>query len=268
MTSGPQDPQQGRQEEQPPHGQQPPYGGPGGYQQSPYGQQSPHAQQPPYGQPGGYGSSPYGQQPPYGRPGDYGQSPYGQQPAYGQPPPGGYGQPPYGQPAWSPYPSAPGYGQPADSGPPVPRPRTVTAGLAAFVAYAVLTVLGTVIGFADLDSLVDQATADAGLGGDVSGLARTAATLGLVVSLLFAAFLLGMAYAAWRGANWARIVLWVFGGLGLLSGVLGLFTSSGVLVLLGVLQLLALAAGVVLLALRPSNEWYRAEGRRRRYGAG
>jgi hypothetical protein len=281
MTSGPQDPQQdpqhgGPAERQPPQGQQPPYGQASYGQQGGYGQQSPYGQSPhgqaAYGQQGGYG-----QQPPYGQP-PYGQPPYGQ-PPYGQPP---YGQPPYGQqsphgqpspygqqggyaqPAWSPYPSAPGYGQPAGSSTPTLRPRTVTAGIGAFLVYALLSLIGTVIGFATFDTLVDQAAEDAGFDGDLSGLEDAIATTALVFGVVIAALYLVLAWFAWQGANWARIVLWVFGGLALLFGVLGLASNSGVLALLGVLQLLAIAAGIVLLALKPSHAWYRAEAQRRR----
>jgi hypothetical protein len=128
----------------------------------------------------------------------------------------------------------------------------------------VLSLISTVIGFATFDTLVDQATQDSGFSGDLSGLEDTIATAALVLGLVVAGLYLVMAWFAWQGANWARIVLWVFGGIALLSGLLGLFGSSGVLALIGVLQLLALIAGVVLLALRPSNDWYRAEAQRRR----
>jgi hypothetical protein len=56
----------------------------------------------------------------------------------------------------------------------------------------------------------------------------------------------------------------VLGGLSVLSGVVGLGNGNGFLVLLGLLQLLLCIAGIVLLALKPSNEWYRAEAQRRR----
>ena len=72
---------------------------------------------------------------------------------------------------------------------------------------------------------------------------------------------------AWTGRNWARITIWVLAGLSLLFGVVGLAVGgdSGVPAggVLSVLQLLLQAAGVVLLALRPSSAWYRAEGQRR-----
>ncbi len=154
--------------------------------------------------------------------------------------------------------------QPAGSSAPTPRPRTVTAGIGAFLVYTVLSLISSVIGFVTFDTLVEQAAEDAGFEADLSGLEDAIAISSLVFGLVIAGLYLVMAWFAWKGANWARIVLWVFGGIALLLGLLGLASSSGVLALLGVLQLAALVAGVVLLALKPSNAWYRAESQRRR----
>jgi hypothetical protein len=245
MTSGPQDPQQDPQQ----GGQQPPPGPPHG-QQGGYGQQAPYGQQYPYGQSG------YGQQAPYGQPGGYGQ------------------QAPYGQQGWSPYPAAPGYGPvPQGSSTPTPRPTTVTAGLGCFLAYTVLSLIGSIISFANLDRILEQSARDAGVDPEVfSGLERTFATAGGVLGLAWAAGCLAMVWFAWRGHNWARIVLWVLGGLSLLSvvGVLfvGFASPIAILDVLSVLQWLLVAAGIVLLALKPSGAWYRAETERRRQWVG
>jgi hypothetical protein len=240
MTSGPQDPQ-------------------GGYGPSPYGQQGRPEDgqqgQPPYGQPGGYGQQggygPQGQ-PPYGQPGGYG--PQGQ-PPYGQ---GGYGlQGGYGQ---SPSPSAPGYGQPSAPSAPTPRPTTVTAGIGAFALYALLSLISSLVTFASLDTYVDDAARQAGLTADS---VRSVVIVGAVIGLIFLVAYLAVLWFAWQGRNWARIVLWVLGGLSLLFGLLGLGSNSGLLGFIAVLQLLLLLVGIVALALKPSSAWYRAEGQRR-----
>jgi hypothetical protein len=226
MTSGPQDPQQGG------YGQQPPYG------------------QPQQGQP-------YGQPPKYGQPPQYGQPQYGQ-PQYGQPQ---YGQNPQGAGAGG-YPAAP-QGQDWGAGPSAPteRPATVKAGIGAFLANTVLGLLSSIVTFADFNSLVDTAARDAGVSPDS---VRTGILVGAVIGLIFLAAYLLVLWFAWQGRNWARIVLWVLGGLSVLSGLFGLGNNSGLLALLGVLQLLLVIAGIVLLALKPSNAWYRAEGQPRR----
>lgn len=204
-----------------------------------------------------------------------GQPPHGQQPGYGQQPPGydqqggGYGQPPtgygqqpaYGQQGYSAYPSAPGYGQPSGPSAPTPRPTTVTGGIGAFAAYALLGLISSIVTFASLNSYIDVAARDAGVTADSI---RSIVIVGAVIGLLFLVAYLVVLWFAWQGRNWARVVLWVLGGLSLLFGLLGLGSDSGFLAVLAVLQLLLIIAGIVALALKPSSEWYRAERQRRR----
>jgi hypothetical protein len=230
MTSGPQDPQQGGYGQQPPPGQ-PQYGQPG---------------QPPYGQ------TPYGQPQPGQQ---YGQPQYGQ-PQYG----GGQGDP--GQPGYNPYPSAPQGQEWGGPSAPTERPATVRNGIYAFLATTVLGLLSSIVTFVDFNSLVDTAARDAGVDPDS---VRAGIMIGAVIGLVFLAVYLLVLWYAWQGRNWARIVLWVLGGLSVLSGLAGLAggTGNGLLSLIGVLQLLLVIAGIVLLALKPSNDWYRAESQRR-----
>jgi hypothetical protein len=255
MTSGPQDPQPGGPDQQPSYGQQPPpgqqpgYGQPAqdgqhGYGQPSYGQQPPYGQQPAYGQQPGYGQPPYGQQAPYG------------QPAYGQ-------QAPYGQQGWG-YPAAPGQQQQAL--PPTPRPTTVKAGLGAFLLNIVVGLISSVLTFSDLDGTIDDAANRAGVDADsFRDAAQVGAVIGAVVGVVFLIGYLVVLWFAWTGRNWARITLWVLAGLSLLFGVVGLALGNGTSgnVALSVIGLLLQAAGVVLLMLRPSHAWYRAEGQRR-----
>jgi hypothetical protein len=222
MTSGPQDPQQGG------YGQQPPYGQPQPGQQ--------------------YGQPQYGQ-PPYGQP-QYGQPPYGQ-PPYGQGP-GGPDQPGYGA-----YPTAPHgqtWGAPSA---PSERPTTVKAGIAAFLANIALGVIGLLLTFTGMDSYRAQLADGTGLTADqVSAIASATIGVSVVVMIAF----LVVIWFAWKGHNWARIVLWVLGGINVLFGLLG----AAALTFLSAIAMLLLVAGMVLLALKPSNEWYQAESRRRK----
>jgi heme A synthase len=91
-----------------------------------------------------------------------------------------------------------------------------------------------------------------------------------VVGFLFIAVYGLFVWFAWRGRNWARVVLWVFAGLGIVSGLAGLGLGSPLpfLTALGGFQLLLLIAAVVLLALKPSNEWYRFRKWQRATGQG
>ena len=218
----------------------------------------PSGQQPPYGQPPQYG------QPPYGQPPQYGQPPYGQPPQYGQPP---YGQPPYG---YAPAPSV----APGPPPEPMERPVTVRAGLGAFLASIVFSIVGFVVSLLNWDLLLDQALAAQGTqledlegsGLDVAELAELGVRIGIGIGIVFVALQLLFVWFAWRGRNWARIVLWVIGGLGLVTGLVGVLAQASPLPFLNALsvfQLLATAVGIVLLALKPSNDWYSHEKHRR-----
>ena len=205
------------------------------------------------------------QQPPYGQP------PYGQ-PQYGQPP---YGQPQYGQPpyGYAPPPSATG-GPPPE---PKERPLTVRAGLGAFVASIVLGLASLAFMAADWDTYVRQAMEQQaqveGVDPQALEFARSAAesvaVAVVVISVLFSALHLLFVWFAWRGRNWARIVLWVLAGLGILSSLSSLAMGAALpsMTVLAVFQLLALVVGAVLLALAPSNEWFAHEKWRRSVAA-
>jgi len=209
-------------------------------------------------QQGGSGQQPYGPpggQPQYGQP-QYGQPQYGQ-PQYGQPQ---YGQQPQGGQGFNPYPAAPQgqeWGGPPSA--PTERPTTVKAGIGCFLANTVLGLISLVLILTDLDGFrADLATASGTPLTDdaISGVVGVT----IAVSLLITAAFLVVLWFAWKGRNWARIVLWVLGGLSVLFGLLG----AGGMTFLSLLGLLLTIAGIVLLALKPSNEWFRAEGLRRK----
>jgi hypothetical protein len=203
-----------------------------------------------------------------GRGDDPGQPPQWQQP--GPPPYGPPGPPPYG---YGPMPS-PVHAQP----PPEPeeRPLPVRAGLGAFVASIVLNLAGSVFAFADWDRylaemlaqqppLEDPALQDAGI--DPQTFAEGLAVVVVALSLLFAALYALFVWFAWRGHNWARVVLFVLGGLGIAGGLVNLAGAGASpfpsLTALSLFSFAAVLAGVVLLSRTPSNEWYASEKRRR-----
>jgi hypothetical protein len=141
------------------------------------------------------------------------------------------------------------------------RPATVRAGIGAFVANLVLGLIANIVVFADIDSLIAQARAAAPANQQVSEeVIRTGLVVGAVIGLVVVALNILFLWFAWQGRNWARIVLWVLGGLGVAGGLVTLAggtSQSGFLTSLSVFQLLLTIAGIVLLALKPSNEWYR-----------
>jgi hypothetical protein len=199
--------------------------------------------------------------------------------------PGGpYGPPPQ---SWNaPPPPAPGHQYPGYApapsaqvgyGPGVPqameRPLTVRAGLGAFIGWIVLNVVAQVVTLLNWQTIIDWTFANAGLEQEADAelaqqTAEAGALIGTVVGFVFIAVYGLFVWFAWRGHNWARIVLWVLAGLGIVSGLVGVAVGSPLPFLdaLGVFQLLLLVAAVVLLALKPSSEWYRFRGWQRATG--
>lgn len=190
-------------------------------------------------------------------------------------PPGGWNAPPPPEPqypGYSPAPSAPrGYGGPQ----PVERPLTVRAGLGAFIGSMVLNVVAQVVTLLNYQTVLDWTLARTGIphGADpetTRQAAQLGARFGIAVGFVFVAVYGLFVWFAWRGRNWARIVLWVFAGLGIVSGMANLAVGSPVpfLTAVGGFEALLLIAAVILLALQPSNEWYRFRKWQRLTGQG
>jgi hypothetical protein len=254
---------------------QPPgqYGGQYGAQPGQYG--NPQGQYPPHQYGGQYGSGqPYGQPPQYGGQGQYGQNPqYGQQPAYG--PPGGYNNPPYSPYGNQPYGSAEGqggyayspYGTPApypagleDGGSADnPRPGVMVGALILLILSALpFLIVGALMAFAigtnvlPPEILNDPRFAEAGLTPDlVVSAVRLGGGVMTVVALLYLLF----AVLAFRGRNWARVMVTVMTigfALLLLSGlVTGASGDAGSLGFL--LAVVALCVGGTVLMYLPAS---------------
>lgn len=146
------------------------------------------------------------------------------------------------------------------------RPTTVTYAFAALVINIALGLLAAILVFANHDAYIEQALRDTGREPglasevDVTSLASNVAVIGL----LFVALWVMVLGFAWNGRNWARIVIWILGGLDLID-VFGAFDSPIVLVVvLDVVNAVLVLAAVILLALTPSNDWYRHIGHVRR----
>jgi hypothetical protein len=192
-----------------------------------------------------------------------GQPPYGEQPPQGYPP---YGQQP-GQ-GYMPAPAAPSdWGREAPR--PVERPVAVRAGLGAFIGSIVLSLVGSVVTLLNWDRFVvyieretQAAAGSTEVPLDAEQLAELGLRIGLAVSVVTLVVYLLFIWFAWKGHNWARIVLWVIGGIGVVFGLVGLASGTGsgpfpFVTALGWFQLIFLAAGIVLLARPPANDWYR-----------
>jgi hypothetical protein len=165
-----------------------------------------------------------------------------------------------------------GFGAPA----PVERPVTVRAGIGAFVGSIVLSLVAHVLTLLNWDEVMSGALADAESGfGDLPAqdaqfaaeFAETFGVVGFVMGLLGTAVFALFVWFAWKGHNWARIVLWILAGLGILFGLLSAGSSAALgistlpmLQALGWFEMIFDAVAIVLLALKPSHEWYRYRG--------
>ncbi len=149
------------------------------------------------------------------------------------------------------------------------RATTVIYSLAALVANMVLGLLSTILLFANKDAYLDEALRDAGLDPSspaASSVSDAAFTVGAILGLVFVGVWGLFLWFAWKGHNWARIVIWVFGGLSLISAFAAFDSPVGSIIAVTVVQLLLTLTAVVLLALKPSNEWYSYQGNARTYG--
>jgi len=151
------------------------------------------------------------------------------------------------------------------------RPTTVRAGHAALLVSALGWAVAVVlIGPGELiDRQIAKNPARVPAGSDPAAFTEAARTLALFFLALVLALYLLFCWWAWRGRGWARIVLWVVGGV-LLAATFPVIPAALAGTLrpppqwpLGVVALLALITGMVLLAMRPSHDWYRQATRTR-----
>jgi hypothetical protein len=152
---------------------------------------------------------------------------------------------------------------------------SVRAGLGAFLGSMALSAVAQVVTLLNYQTILDWTFAHAGIQQNADPeatreAAQLGARFGIVLGFFFIAVYGLFVWFAWRGRNWARIVLWVLAGLGIVSGLAGLAVGSPLpfLSALGGFQMLLLIAAVVLLALKPSTEWYRFRKWQRATGQG
>lgn len=168
----------------------------------------------------------------------------------------------YGYPAAPPPP--PGWQQPAPQrGAP---PSSVLNAFRLMLVTAALSVIGIVTTFATKDDLrhrLRQANVNADTA-RLDTLVNTAITISLVVAVVFLVLYVLLAFKVRAGRNWARIVTWVLAGLGALNLLSALSTTATPLSrILGVISGIIDIVIIVLLAQRPSNDYFRGGARQR-----
>jgi hypothetical protein len=162
------------------------------------------------------------------------------------PPPGNY-------PSMAPAP----WETPAVQGPP---PSTVVNAFKLILVQAALSLVNVVVTLLTVDSIKEQVrasspTLDQAM---IDAAAGVAVALAVVFGIIGIGVWILLAFKVRAGKNWARIVTFVFAGLGLLSGMVS-FAQPGsafshVLLLLAVAIDIAL---IVLLTRGPSAEFFR-----------
>ncbi len=160
---------------------------------------------------------------------------------------------------------------PPDAPAPAPRqrPSTVTYAVFAQVALAVLGLISVVFNLATTDTLnqaIEEFAADQNV--EINTNSTGGGVISILISLVIAAALITLAYFNYRGNRGTRIATWVVAGLflccNLFSGIFSLpvygYTPgwyTAVSLLLTGLNVIALILVIVLLALPPSNEFFR-----------
>ncbi|MCK2236730.1 MULTISPECIES: hypothetical protein [unclassified Crossiella] len=230
-------------------------------------------------------------QPQYPQQPGYPSTPQGfpqQQPGYGQPPQPGYGQPQYGQPQYGQQPGGQYLppGMPGGGGP-VARPQQVELAFWIWIAGAVVSVIGSVLGFIgarqQIASIMEsQRTVNADLPPELQqriqqtaeSIGGTALIVGLVFGIIMAGLFVMFSVFMRNGRNWARVVLTVLGGIGIVGGLFSLagagflaslpadgpipaagMTSVGTY--LGYLPPLCAIAGIVFMFHRNANYYFK-----------
>lgn len=141
-----------------------------------------------------------------------------------------------------------------------PAPPPVVNAVRLMLVQAAFSVLGFVVLIATKDAL-KKAIAKKNTGYDAQKLTdvvNAAVAIGIVIALIVTVLYVLLALQVRKGKNWARIVTWVLSGLGVLSGLASLAQPETALSrVLGLVGVLIDVAIIVLLAQRPSSQYFK-----------
>lgn len=158
-------------------------------------------------------------------------------------------------------PPSPQGGVPVTTGKdPRSAPSTVQNAVRLMFALVALSVISLIVVFADKNSL-RNAIEDHNPSFDsskVDSAVNTAVAVGAVIGIILIVLYVLLALQVRKGKNWARIVTWVLSGLGALGSVSNLAQPEATLTkIVAVIELVIDIVLIVLLALRPSNDYFR-----------
>lgn len=142
-----------------------------------------------------------------------------------------------------------------------PRPRSIEMAVNLIWVAVALTVLSTILSFANINEAVDVAIENDTTGTLTEDAVRSGVIVFTVVFLVIGVGLYAMlAIFLNKGRNWARIVYTVLAALFLVLGLLGLAGEQPTLTrLLGILQLVIIVATLFFLWKKESTAWLKGE---------
>ncbi|HEX3336866.1 MAG TPA: hypothetical protein VHS54_10430 [Jatrophihabitans sp.] len=140
------------------------------------------------------------------------------------------------------------------------RPASVENAVRLMFVTALFSLIGVIVTLATKDDLRKRLLA-ANPGSDqahLDNLVNGAITIAIVVSVVLLALYVALAFQVRKGKNWARIVTWVFAGLGVLGALLSFAgTATTLSRLLSIIQGVIDVAIIVLLAKTESNRYFK-----------
>jgi hypothetical protein len=92
---------------------------------------------------------------------------------------------------------------------------------------------------------------------------NSAIAIAIVIAVVLLALYVALAFQVRKGKNWARIVTWVFAGLGVLGALFAMAgTATPISRVLSIVQGLIDVAIIVLLAKADSNQYFKPQAYR------
>ena len=153
------------------------------------------------------------------------------------------------------------------------RPKSVDTAYLLWLIAAGVGILGSLLNLLNAQAIADETVkALSGLSPELDkSLADSASPSygGIIFSLIISAVWVVVVMQMRKGANWARILLTVLGGLGILLGLIGflgfgILFSTGILgvlqALLGVVALVAEIGAIVFMFKSDSNRYFKFSG--------
>jgi hypothetical protein len=142
------------------------------------------------------------------------------------------------------------------------RPASVENAVRLMFVTALFSLIGIIVTLATKDDLRKRIRAD-NPGSDqarLDDLVNSAIAIAIVIAVVLLALYVALAFQVRKGKNWARIVTWVFAGLGVLGALFAMAgTATPISRVLSIVQGLIDVAIIVLLAKADSNQYFKPQ---------